>query len=93
MFLGSYRFEGEPEALSKGYDRLVAAIPTGMIELQLCVTSTDAMTVFDTCPSAEVFAEFSTSPEFAAAVSAAGLPAPIVEPLGEVHRVIAPGVP
>ena len=93
MFMGSYRFEGEPEALAEGYDRLVAAIPDGLIELQVCITSPDAITVFDTCASAEVFDEFSSSPGFAAAVSDAGLPTPIVVPLGEVRRVIAPSKP
>lgn len=90
MFLGMYRFDGDPSELMAAYDRLVAGFPPGMIELQLCVQRADGITVFDTCPSAEVFAEFSTSEGFAGALATAGLPTPTVEPLGDVHHAITP---
>jgi hypothetical protein len=90
MFLGMYRFDGDPAELVAAYDRLIAGFPPGMIELQLCVRRPDGITVFDTCPSAEVFAEFSTSEGFAGALRAAGLPTPTVEPLGDVHHAITP---
>ena len=90
MFLGAYRFDGDPADLTPAYDRLVASIPAGMIELQVCVVVEGGITVFDTCPSRAVFDEFSTSDGFTAAVEAAGLPTPTIEPLGEVHGVITP---
>lgn len=85
MFLGAYHFDGETRALLDGYDRLLAQFPPGVIELNVCVARDDGITVFDACPSRDVFAGFSQSPEFLMAVSAAGLPAPRVEPLGDVH--------
>ena len=91
MFLGVYRFGGDPDSLVEAYDRLVASIPAGMIELQVCVRTSDGISVFDTCESREVFDDFSSSPGFAGAVEAAGLPVPTVEPLGVVHRLTAPG--
>jgi len=91
VFLGMYRFDGDPEALVEAYDRLVASIPAGMIELQLCVKTDRGISVYDTCPSRAVFDDFSTSDGFAGAVNAAGLPVPTtVEPLGEVHWFTAP---
>ena len=85
MFLGAYHFDGSPADLLPAYDRLIASIPPDSIHLHVCVVRDGGLTVFDACPSAEVFAGFSTGPEFAGAVEAAGLPAPRVEPLGDVH--------
>ena len=85
MFLGAYHFDGDTQTLLEGYDRLVAQFPPGVIELNVCVTRDEGMTVFDACPSRDAFLGFSQSPEFIAAVSAAGLPAPRVDPLGDVH--------
>jgi len=90
VFLGAYRFDGDPADLTPAYDRLVASIPAGMIELQVCIVEDRGITVFDTCPSRAVFDEFTSSDGFAAAVEAAGLPTPTIEPLGEVHGFIAP---
>ena len=91
MFLGVYKFAGDPDELRPAYDRLLASIPAGMVELQVCVVTGDGISVLDTCPSREVFDDFSTSDAFAAAVEAAGLPAPTVEPLGDVHHTVLPG--
>jgi hypothetical protein len=51
----------------------------------VCIVRDGGLTVFDACPSATVFAGFSSGPEFAGAVRAAGLPTPRVEPLGDIH--------
>jgi hypothetical protein len=88
MFLGAYRFDGEPAELLNAYDRLIAGFPPDAIALQVCIAGENGITVFDTCPSRAVFAQFSTSPEFGAAIAAAGLPTPTVEPLGDVHNAI-----
>ena len=85
MFLGAYRFTGEPSDLLPGYERLMAGMPAEAISLHVCVVEEDAIVVFDACPTREVFLEFSGGPAFAAAVAAAGLPEPSVEALGTVH--------
>jgi hypothetical protein len=85
MFLGAYHFDGDGGALTGAYDRLVAQFPPGVVELNVCVVHDAGITVFDACPSREAFAGFSQSPDFLAAVTAAGLPAPRVELLGDVH--------
>jgi hypothetical protein len=93
VFLGAYHFDGETRSLLDGYDRLAARFPPGVLQLNVCVARDDGMTVFDACPSRAVFAEFARSPEFLGAVSAAGLPTPRVELLGDVHAAtVASGV-
>ena len=85
MFLGAYHFDGQPSDLTAAYDRLMDQFPPGVIELNVCVSHDDGITVFDACPSRDAFAGFSQSADFLAAVTAAGLPAPRVELLGDVH--------
>ncbi len=85
MFFGAYRFPGDPAELLPGYDRLMAAMPEEAISLHVCVVEEDGITVFDACPTREVFLEFSGGPGFGNAVVAAGLPAPVVRPLGTIH--------
>ena len=85
MFLGAYNFDGDPEVLIPAYERLVASMPPGVVSLQVCVRREGGLTVFDACPSKDVFDGFSASADFAGAVAAAGLPSPRIEPLGDVH--------
>jgi len=86
MFLGSYRFEGDPAELVPAYDRLVAQLPEESISLHVCVVDEGGLTVFDACPTREVFLAFSAGPDFTTAVAGAGLPPAAVTPLGEVHH-------
>ena len=85
MFMGSYEFDGEPAALVPAYEKLLAGYPPDGLDLHVCVVGTHGITVYDACPSREVFTAFSASAEFAAALAGAGLPAPRVTPIGEVH--------
>lgn len=85
VFLGAYHFDGEPDVLRSGYDRLVAQFPPGAVVLNVCVVHEAGISVYDACPSRDVFDDFSSSPELLDAMSAAGLPAPRVTPLGDVH--------
>jgi hypothetical protein len=85
VFPGAYHFDGDPTELLAAHDRLVAQFPPGTFDLHVCVAVDGGIVVFDACPSREVFAGFSQSSEFLAAVGAAGLPTPRVEPLGDVH--------
>ncbi len=88
IFLGSYQFTGDTSYLLEAYDQFVGGFPPGVIMFQVCVARDNGITVFDACPTREVFTEFSQSPDFAGAIAAAGLPVPIVEPLGDVHNTI-----
>ena len=85
MFLGAYHFDGDPADLLPGYRRLMAGFPPDSSDLHVCVERVDGITVFDACPSSDVFAGFSADLEFRMAIEAAGLPAPRVEPIGEVR--------
>jgi hypothetical protein len=85
MFLGSYHFDGDPVALAAAYDRLMQMMPPEQIDLHVCVTRDDGITIYDACPDRDTFAAFSTSADLAGAFAAAGLPSPRVERLGEVH--------
>jgi hypothetical protein len=85
MYLGAYRFAGDPATLLAAYDRLIEGFPPGALALHVCVADDDGVTMFDACPSREVFLAFSAGRDFASAVAAAGLPVPTVQPLGEVH--------
>lgn len=88
MFLGAYHFDGDPVELLAGYERLMRGFPPEAITLHVCVRRDTGISVYDACPSASVFAEFSGGTDFAGALAAAGLPAPRVEPLGDVHSAV-----
>jgi hypothetical protein len=89
MFLGRYDFDGDPDTLLEAYDRMMASMPAEAIGFQICIRRDGGITIYDTCPSAEVFAEFSSSPQTREAMSGAGLPEPVVTPLGEAHAARA----
>jgi hypothetical protein len=84
MYLSAYHFEGDPAALTAAHERMVAQFPPGALDLHLCVTSGTGIVVLDACPSREVAEAFQRGPEFAEAVSSAGLPAPRIESLGDI---------
>lgn len=87
MFLSAYHFDGDPAVLAAAHDRLLSAVPPEQLLVHVCVTTGRGITVFDACPSRDVFEAFHVSPEFRAAVTMAGLPQPRVEPVGEVHAI------
>ena len=86
MFLGRYEFDGDPAPLTDAYDRFLAQVPDEAIGWHVCITHAAGLTIYDTCPSREVFESFSTNPEVIGAMTSAGLPRPTVTPLGEVHH-------
>ena len=88
MYLGAYHFDGEPDTLLAAYDRLMASYPPGSITLHVCVERREGISVYDACPSRVVFDQFSTGPEFRAAIDGAGLPTPRVEQLGDVRAAV-----
>ncbi|MGH9136194.1 MAG: hypothetical protein ACRD0G_03995 [Acidimicrobiales bacterium] len=86
MFLGAYRFHGDPAELLAAYDRLGVDFPVETLDLHICVETGDGIVVLDACPSEAVFRAFSTGPEFRGACQRAGLPEPVVEPIGDVRE-------
>lgn len=88
MYLAHYAFDGEPAELEAAYEKLLADFPPDSFDLHLVVRRPDGLDVYDACPNAETFAAFSTSAEFQAAVTRAGLPLPRSEGLGEVVNVL-----
>jgi hypothetical protein len=89
MFLGSYRYEGEPSQLLPAYERLLAQLDTSAFHVHVCAADATGITVLDACPDEATFDAFSTSADFTGACAAAGLPRAVVTRLGEVHRVHA----
>ncbi|CAM3881206.1 hypothetical protein [Smaragdicoccus niigatensis] len=88
MYFGVYHFTGDSAALRRSYDSLIDHFADEVI-LNLCVTTTDGISVYDTCPSREEFEAFARSPLFRAALDRAGLPEPTVELIGAVHAAAA----
>ena len=64
MFLGVYHFDGEADDLLARYDALMADFPPDAILLHACVVRDGGISVYDACPSAEVFAAFSVGLSF-----------------------------
>jgi hypothetical protein len=86
MFLGSYRFGGDPTGLVLAYDRMMSGFDRATLDLHICVVEPNALLVLDACPTEEVFRSFSSSPEFRGAWGGAGLPEPAIGHLGTVHE-------
>jgi hypothetical protein len=89
MFLSAYHFDGDPTRLLPAYDVMRQGFPPHTFELHACVVTGAGITVYDACPTREVFEGFSISTEFGRAIATAGLPPPRIEPLGQVHRAVA----
>jgi hypothetical protein len=92
MFIGTYRFTGDPTELAAIYDRFMTQFPDDQLLVHICVRTDDGLVIFDTCPSRAEFVAFSTDPSVLAAWAEAGMPAPQVEEVGEVHAAKAPAL-
>ena len=90
MYLGIYDFDGDPDELLAGYDRMMGSFPGSMIIFHACVVRDGGITIYDACPTQEAFERFSTGVTFEQALAAAGLPRPSIEgrPL---HAAFGPG--
>ena len=88
MFLSSYAFAGAPQELVARFHQMMERFPTDDILLNVVITTDSGITVFDACPDRATMEHFSRSAEFAQALADAGLPAPTVTPLGDVHGAI-----
>ena len=86
MFLGSYRFDGDPADLMPGYRRVMAATPADNIHFHVCTSDAGGITVIDACPTQEIFEEFSTDPGLLGLFASCGLPTPTVAHFGQVEH-------
>ena len=62
MFLGRYDFEGDREELLAAYDRLMTTDVVDSVTFQACIARDGGISVYDTCPSEDVFRAFSSRP-------------------------------
>ena len=85
LYLGAVHFDGDPGELLPGYHRMLEGLGIDSLDVHLCIIRDDGLTVFDACPGKAVYEEFTKSDTFRGAVAAAGLPAPRIEGLGDVH--------
>ena len=89
MYFSTYTFSGDSNDLAERFDRMIATFPQDELILTVTVKTETGLVVHDTCPDRAAFEDFSTGAEFAAALKAAGLPTPVIAPVGEIHRLIA----
>ena len=61
------------------------SIPIDALDVHLCITHDNGLTIFDACPTKAIHEQFTKSDMFLDAVTGAGLPAPRVEGLGDVQ--------
>jgi len=90
MYLGTYRFDGDPDQLLAGSDRMLQLFPPETLLVHVCVRRDDGITILDSCPDEAEFRRFSASAQFASALATAGLPDPVVDYIGDVHFAHTP---
>lgn len=91
MHASIWRYRGDPAELERRYDAMLAEIPPANMRLHLCLRADDGLVVVDTCPSREIFLDFSQGP-YRALCTRHGLPdAERVEDF-PVHTAFVDGV-
>ena len=85
MYLGAAYFDGDPGELLPAYQRMLEKFGLEALDVHLCIIRDGGLTVFDACPSKEIYEEFTKSETFLGAIAAAGLPEPRVSGLGDVQ--------
>jgi hypothetical protein len=88
MYLGAAYFDGDPGELLPAYHRMLDKFGLEGLEgldVHLCITRDGGLTVFDACPTKEIYEEFTRSETFLGAIAEAGLPVPRVSGLGDVQ--------
>ncbi|HEX4735571.1 MAG TPA: hypothetical protein VH247_14250 [Thermoleophilaceae bacterium] len=86
-----WRMKGDPDALLRSYDAMLAEIPPATMQVHLCLRSPDGIVIVDTCPSKEVFDAFFAGEGFRELRVRHGLPDPeSVEDL-PVHVAVVDG--
>jgi hypothetical protein len=85
MYLGAVHFDGDPGQLLPAYLQMLEKFGLEALDVHLCITRDGGLTVFDACPTKEIYEEFTRSETFLGAITAAGLPAPRVSGLGDIQ--------
>ena len=85
LYLGAAHFDGDPAELLPAYHRMLGRFGLDALDVHLCITTDDGLTVFDACPTREIYEEFTKSDTFLGAIAEAGLPAPRVSGLGDIQ--------
>ena len=93
MHVSIWKFTGDPDELTRGYDALAAEMPTDQFIANLCLRAPDGIIIVDTCPTREAFEAFSTSDEFRVARKRHGLPDPSELHDYPVHAAFLNGAP
>jgi hypothetical protein len=76
MHASIWKFTGDPEALLRGYDALIAEFGSEVPRLHLCLRAPDGIVFVDTCPTASAFAAFAADDGFRARLGRHGLGQP-----------------
>ena len=85
MYLGAVYFDGDPGELLPAYQRMLDKFGLEALDVHLCITTDAGLTVFDACPTREIYEEFTRSETFLGAIAEAGLPIPRVSGLGNIQ--------
>jgi hypothetical protein len=85
MYLGAVHFDGDPRELLPAYGRMLEKFGLEALDVHLCIIRDGGLTVFDACPTKEIYEEFTRSDTFLGAIAEAGLPAPRVSGLGDIQ--------
>ena len=85
MYLGAVYFDGDPGELLPAYQRMLEKFGLESLDVHLCITTDAGLTVFDACPTREIYEEFTRSETFLGAIAEAGLPEPRVSGLGNIQ--------
>ena len=85
LYLAAFHFAGDSGELLRGYHRLLEQFPIDALDVHLCITHANGLTVFDACPTKAIHEQFTKSDTFLDAVAGAGLPAPRIDGLGDVQ--------
>ena len=85
MYLGAAYFDGDPGELLPAYQRMLDKFGLEALDVHLRITTDAGLTVFDACPTREIYEEFIRSETFLGAIAEAGLPEPRVSGLGDVQ--------
>jgi hypothetical protein len=93
MHVSIWKFTGDPDELTRGYDAMVADFPTDQFIAHLCLRAPDGIVIVDTCPSREAFEAFSASEDFRSARQRHGLGDPSELRGYPVHAAFLNGAP
>jgi hypothetical protein len=91
MHASIWKLQGNPADLLDRYDALLAEMPTANMRLHLCLRASDGIVIVDTCPSRQVFQEFTSSEIFSGMLERHGLPFPSRLDDFPVHAAIIDG--